>query len=545
MDRRRGTSGIVDDQDWSARVTEIAPIFRYVDNSAGGEKGLIAKLFSIPILPTRAGYAVEFGQRKLTTGTVAKLLSEQGWGALFMDGEAVSPLETRPAAGGGTITLAREWIAPSNINDLFAKYDVPGDFDCLVIDIDGLDYWVWEALEQRYSPSLVIVEFNAHVGHGVAATIEPDEGWRYRPAKNYGASITALHALAERKGYRLIHVHGCWNLYFARKELQIPAELVINTPLSASELAVLTDMVAFYDGFCAGHRPSWSEAPPPDVSRAPWMILAPAGESTEVDLEDISISVPGGTNDDDGCMTRRIGETASAMYPLIREAGFINFVDIGADVGLESIRANRMCPKIRSIAVESDPRLVRLLRRNFARHGLSDADVVTAIAGEQELPSAPLSLGSSCTLESGVSEADGPPTRVPMVRMDRILDTLGVQGPTFFRVDTRGFELQVLSGLAPWLRTSSDWMLKMDFAPYCLLRQGTDPARLLADLCTTYEATEFPARIAFGTPSLDSLFSRPIRTDQVGDFLAHVLSLRKAGRGCVDLLLRPAQEIDG
>ena len=50
---------------------------------------------------------------------------------------------------------------------------------------------------------------------------------------------------------------------------------------------------------------------------------------------------------------------------------------------------------------------------------------------------------------------------------------------------------------------------------------------------------EFPARVAFGTPSLESLFSAPIRPERARDFLDHVIALDKRGRGWIDLLVRP------
>lgn len=47
-------------------------------------------------------------------------------------------------------------------------------------------------------------------------------------------------------------------------------------PLTQSDLAVLTDTEAFYDTFRqAGERPSWFGTPPPNVTAAPWEILAP------------------------------------------------------------------------------------------------------------------------------------------------------------------------------------------------------------------------------------------------------------------------------
>ena len=185
---------------------------------------------------------------------------------------STSTARLTPRRTEGTITLARERVSPANISDLFAKYEVPEDLDCLVIDIDGLDYWVWEAL--AYEPSLVIIEFNAHVEFGVQATIESDDTWTYGRTKDYGASYAAMCALAARKGYRLIHVHGPWNLYFVPAELSFPAELTVKTPSEEGDLAVLTDTECFYDTFRqVGERPTWFGTPAPDVTAAPWKLL--------------------------------------------------------------------------------------------------------------------------------------------------------------------------------------------------------------------------------------------------------------------------------
>ena len=258
---------------WRDQAAAITPLLQYAQaDGSGGETGIIETIFST--LPTRAGFGVEFGQRSIGSGTLADVISARGWSALYLDLEADSPLETRVGVSGKTITLARERVSPSNINQLFAKYGVPEDLDCLVIDIDGLDYWVWETLD--YAPSLVIIEFNAHVSFGVQATIGPDDTWNYGRTKDYGASFAAMCALAARKGYRLIHVHGPWNLYFVPAGLRFPEELAVRMPLTQSDLAVLTNTEAFYDTFRQlGERPSWFGTPPPNVTAAPWEILAP------------------------------------------------------------------------------------------------------------------------------------------------------------------------------------------------------------------------------------------------------------------------------
>src|ERR1700752_161446 len=172
---------------WRDQAAAISPLLKHAQtDGSGGESGILQTIFSV--LPTRAGFGVEFGQRSIGDGTLADFISRRGWGALYLDREAASSLETQVVASGKTITLARETVSPANINELFARHDVPEHLDCLVIDIDGLDYWVWEAIAPKYAPTVVIIEFNAHVGFGVQATIGLTDTWTYRRTKDYGAS---------------------------------------------------------------------------------------------------------------------------------------------------------------------------------------------------------------------------------------------------------------------------------------------------------------------------------------------------------------------
>jgi hypothetical protein len=72
---------------------------------------------------------VEFGQPTFGSGTLSSFVERPRWGALYMDGNAVSDLEVRPGPNGRPVTLARERVMPGNINSLFEKHDVPAQLD--------------------------------------------------------------------------------------------------------------------------------------------------------------------------------------------------------------------------------------------------------------------------------------------------------------------------------------------------------------------------------------------------------------------------------
>ncbi len=91
----------------------------------------------------------------------------------------------------------------------------------LSIDIDGNDYWIWEALT-CVRPRIVIAE--VHVELGLADHVPPyraDFDWRRAPVgEPIGASPVAMTKLAERLGYRLVGGNRLgFNAFYVRDEL--------------------------------------------------------------------------------------------------------------------------------------------------------------------------------------------------------------------------------------------------------------------------------------------------------------------------------------
>ena len=133
----------------------------------------------------------------------------------------------------GVACLA-DWAACENINDLIRENGCEGEIDLLSIDIDGNDYWIWEAVT-ACSPRLVIIEYNSLFGPDRAVTVPYDPEFdRHQVAKTieggnlyyFGSSLQALNQLAKQKGYRLIltEPRGV-NAFFLRNDVgqEIPA----------------------------------------------------------------------------------------------------------------------------------------------------------------------------------------------------------------------------------------------------------------------------------------------------------------------------------
>lgn len=175
--------------------------------SQNGEDGVILAIFNC--IGTKNKYYVEFGAQDGNECNT-HMLRELRWNGLLMDGGY--EIED--------INLKKEFITQENINDLFNKYDVPLEFDLLSIDIDFNDFYVWNAINDKYKPRVVIIEYNAaHLPY-------EDKIVRYQPKGcwdgtiYYGASILAMKRLGNHKGYTLVYADSTGvNLFFIRNDI--------------------------------------------------------------------------------------------------------------------------------------------------------------------------------------------------------------------------------------------------------------------------------------------------------------------------------------
>ena len=117
------------------------------------------------------------------------------------------------------VTCLNLFVSRENIAAALKAAGVPRKFDLLSLDIDGNDYYVWEALRE-YDPSVVVLEYNSTFGPRASKTIEYNPEHIWQKDRYYGASLTALQKLGRRLGYALIGTdrRGV-NSFFIRRDL--------------------------------------------------------------------------------------------------------------------------------------------------------------------------------------------------------------------------------------------------------------------------------------------------------------------------------------
>jgi hypothetical protein len=196
-------------------------------SSQHGEDGILLFLFS-KVGTRRLGF-VEFGAGGGNECNTANLSIFHGWSGLLMDSAArnvrfarayYGSLQPRPT---GEISVKQAFITSENINSLLLEHGALEEIDLLSIDLDGNDFWVWQALTV-VNPRVVVIEYNATFGFERALTIPYDPIFErhkeHRSGFYHGASLQAINKLAISKGYTLV---GCEssgvNAFFVRDDL--------------------------------------------------------------------------------------------------------------------------------------------------------------------------------------------------------------------------------------------------------------------------------------------------------------------------------------
>ena len=201
--------------------------YEYSYLSQNGEDGIIRFLFSEIGFQSRR--LVEFGFGATQCNSL-RLILQEGFTGLLMDGsEETCDFFNRAARKKGLTGVEAHctFLTRENLNQTIRERGVSGEIDFLSLDVDGNDYWFWEALD-CVSPRVACIEYNAGMGPTVSWTVPYDPRFE-RYAKHpsgffHGASLRALESLGKRKGWRLI---GCdstgTNAFFLRDDVAAPA----------------------------------------------------------------------------------------------------------------------------------------------------------------------------------------------------------------------------------------------------------------------------------------------------------------------------------
>jgi len=203
--------------------------------SQWGEDGIIQ--FLLRNIDVKNHIFVEFGVENYQESNTRFLITHNNWSGLVIDGssENIEYIKSDRIYWAYNLKAECAFITTENINNIFTKNGLSGEIGLLSIDIDGNDYWVWEAIE-CINPAIVICEYNSLFGCHKKVTIPYDENFVRQNAHfsciYYGASIAALEHLGKIKGYSLVGSNSAGNnVFFVRNDL------IGNLPVYSAESA--------------------------------------------------------------------------------------------------------------------------------------------------------------------------------------------------------------------------------------------------------------------------------------------------------------------
>lgn len=190
--------------------------------SQGGDDGIIQYLINKVQISDKT--FIEFGVENYMESNTRFLLKHDNWTGLIIDGseKAITFIKSDDIYYQQELQVVNSFITAENINELIASQGIRGEIGLLSVDIDGVDYWVWKAITV-VQPVIVIIEYNSVLGVEKAVTVpyKPDfiRSREHYSNLYFGASIKALCALAEEKGYVFVGSNAMGNnAYFIKKD---------------------------------------------------------------------------------------------------------------------------------------------------------------------------------------------------------------------------------------------------------------------------------------------------------------------------------------
>lgn len=162
--------------------------------SQRGEDGMLERLLlDIGVKYKKCG---EFGAWDgLFLSNTARLWKDQRWESIQVEGDAGRAELLRKNVEGYDVVVKECLIYPNNVDKVFSLL---GPLDVLSIDVDGMDYEIFEAM--TITPRIIIIEYNQSVPPHLDIRQMQETG---KPVRNFSASALAMKRLAESKGYQV------------------------------------------------------------------------------------------------------------------------------------------------------------------------------------------------------------------------------------------------------------------------------------------------------------------------------------------------------
>lgn len=225
--------------------------------SQNGEDGILLYIFSL--IGVHSSTCVEICAGDGIQCNSANLILNHGWTGLLVDGnqdnvsKGVQFYSSHPDTFSFPPKFVHAWVDREGVNGLIQEHGYSGDIDLLSLDLDGVDYWIWDAIE-IISPRVVVAETQCIWGADRSVTVPYRRDFSSPLVNGFGvysgASLPAFVRLAKRKGYRLVGTQALgFNAFFIRDDLatevfpEVTVQSCLDRPFVRSAMRDLLPLV--------------------------------------------------------------------------------------------------------------------------------------------------------------------------------------------------------------------------------------------------------------------------------------------------------------
>ena len=160
-------------------------------------------------------------------------------------------------------------------------------------------------------------------------------------------------------------------------------------------------------------------------------------------------------------------------------------IDIGANFGYYSVLMAALSGENgRTIAIDANPNLCRLIERSVATNGQRVNIVNKAVSNKSEKVTLNIPNGfwGGASIRTNFPQIDTTRLKVQAVTLDTLLRDLEVAKVDIVKMDCEGVEPMILEGMRQTIKANPDIQIVMEFTPH----DYRDPQGFVNYLCSTF-----------------------------------------------------------
>lgn len=211
-------------------------------------------------------------------------------------------------------------------------------------------------------------------------------------------------------------------------------------------------------------------------------------------------------------------------------------IDVGANIGFLSVCFGEKFPEAKIIAIEPNPDLISIFHENMHVNSIENYELITKAAG-----SASNKLNFLCppgfSVDAKVCVEDDVSFVSEQVTLNKILEDSPNAQAVYIKIDVQGYEYEVIKGGLDFFSRSKNFIVRMEFAPAWLERQGVNLHEFLSYLIANFDVAEL-RKFAFKGSNLADTFERKLKLSDVDDFINYSRQRSSNGGGYTDIIFK-------